>query len=72
MRDAKPKLLQKAFEAEGFTVKSTGKHIKLVKVVEGRTLTVNIQHGKITKRCTVEALRKQAEISKEVFYSYKF
>lgn len=68
MKDAKPKLLIRALEKEGFVEKSTNKHLKMVK----GDITLHIQtHGTI-KRNTVESIRKASGIDKGKFYSYKF
>ena len=68
MKDAKPERLIKALKAEGFQENGGTKHRKFAK--DENQVIVPI-HG-IIKRNTVESIRKQANLSKEVFYSYKF
>jgi len=72
MRDAKPKLIVRALESEGFVQNGGTKHLKMVKSVDGKTVTVHVQNHGVIKRNTVEAIRKNAGLSKEVFYGYKF
>jgi hypothetical protein len=68
MRDAKPKLLIRALEAEGFVEKSNNKHLKLVK----GDITLHIQTHGVIKRNTVASIQKASGIDRQKFYSYKF
>ena len=72
MRDAKAKLLTKLLKSEGFLEMGGTKHLKMGKLVNGKNIIVVLPPSGTIKSKTVERIRKQAEIEKSVFYSYKF
>lgn len=72
MKDAKPKLLIRALKSEGFVENGGTKHLKMVKILPDRKITLHIQTHGVIKRNTVDSIQKASGISKEKFYSYKF
>lgn len=68
MKPVKSKQLIRALRRWGFADNGGSKHIKMTKIVDGKTVSVSIMGQGIIKSGTAERIRKQAQISKDVFY----
>lgn len=62
----------RALRKQGFVDAGGTKHRKFIKTENGQTFSTVIPFNKFIKRKTVDDIRKQCGMSKEVFYSLDF